>query len=215
MWASLDDAHEFSVQPLLITPEITARAKADQQAQAQSQARAEAEAREESRQAENTAKMEQLQGMFPDFDLDVVESVLNACGGDMETVVSQLLEMNGGPAAEPSHRVDSDEELAMLLFQQFAEDIESHLNEPIPPDIRNDPRRFEAFVREKLESALQQEDSSFARQANQLFQTSAGESFAARGGKEGFLDRLKKMRNVVPDQRGGGRGDDKRERLLD
>ena len=48
--------------------------------------------------------------------------------------------------------------LPILLnpFPSHAEDLESHLNEPIPPEIRSDPHKFEVFVREKLETALRQ-----------------------------------------------------------
>jgi len=211
------------VQPLLITPEIAARAKADQQGQAQWGEDTRGSAREHSPLPSETTttnaaeQVEQLQGMFPDFDGDVLSSVLQACGDNMEAAVSQLLEMNGGPAAEAQQgpQIDSDEELAMLLFQQFAEDLESHLNEPIPPEIRSDPHKFEVFVREKLETALRQDNSSFAQQANRLFQSSAAsESFAARGGKEGFLDRFKKMQ-LGGGSCAGGRGDDKGRPLLD
>jgi hypothetical protein len=81
--------------------------------------------------------------MFPDFDADVIASV-HALSGDLEQTIQQLLEMGGAPPEPraddfPAHfgggaQLNSDEELAFALFQQFAEDPELD----IPPEA---PRR--------------------------------------------------------------------------
>ena len=126
-----------SLQPLIIiTPEIAAAARAANQASQQETA---ATAPPAEAAPPSSEQISLLQGMFPDFDGDVLSSVLSMCGGNVEDAVSQLLEMNGGPAASnpaPSSGMDMDEELAAALFQSFAEDLEQSLGTPIPPEIK-------------------------------------------------------------------------------
>ena len=173
-----------SLQPLIITPEIAAAARAANQANHQEPPPLNLAADAAPPSSEQIGL---LQGMFPDFDADVLSSVLSMCGGNVEDAVSQLLEMNGGPAASdpaPSSGMDMDEELAAALFQSFAEDLEQSLGTPIPPEIKADPEKFEAFVKRHLETALQDTSNPHHAQANQLFQSSgAGEAFNTRGGK--------------------------------
>ncbi|KAL1510277.1 hypothetical protein AB1Y20_006599 [Prymnesium parvum] len=187
-----------SLQPLLITPAMVARARANDERNGVMHQHA-------SHAAPASAdQVEQLKSMFPDFDSDVLSSVLATCGGNMESAVSQLLEMNGGPASSTPQEseLDMDEELAAALFQSFAEDLESSLGTSIPADIKADPEKFEAFVRQHLETALKDTSSPMAAQANHLFKaTGASEAFVSRGGKDGFLDRIKGMTLLK-----GGRG---------
>ena len=70
----------------------------------------------------------QLAEMFPDYDKEVIASVLSMCGNDVGSAMEQLLEMGGGgdgggggggPVPSASG-MDADEELAMALFHQFA-----------------------------------------------------------------------------------------------
>ena len=55
-----------------------------------------------------------------------------------------------------------------LVSSHFAEDLEQSLGTPIPPEIKADPEKFEAFVRQHLESALKDTSSPMAAQAARL-----------------------------------------------
>ena len=70
--------------------------------------------------------------------------------------VQQLLEMGDADAPPPTDamlagNIDSDEELAMALFRQFAEEMGPVPG--MPEDVKNDPVRYEAYVREHFERA--------------------------------------------------------------
>ena len=121
--------------------------------------------------------------MFPDFDQDVLESVLVTNSFDFDTTIEQLLEMGsggGGGGGGESVGVNSDEEIAMALFHQFADDLENQLSIPIPPEVRADPERYERFVREQFEAQLARNDSSLARRAQDIFTSRCGPPPSAR-----------------------------------
>jgi hypothetical protein len=105
--------------------------------------------------------------MFPDYDRDVLSSVLAMSGG-VDDAIQQLLEMGGGGGGAPGVQHQSDEELALALFKQFADDLERQLGRPIPADVRRDPVRYEAFVREHFERELAREGSQLSSQALQV-----------------------------------------------
>ena len=74
----------------------------------------------------------------------------------VEMAVQQLLEMGDADAPPPTDamlagNIDSDEELAMALFRQFAEEMGPVPG--MPEDVKNDPVRYEAYVREHFERA--------------------------------------------------------------
>jgi len=75
-------------------------------------------------------------------------------------------------------------------MQQFAADMEEQLGQDIPQEIRNDPERYEAFVQQKLAEQLAKPDTDLARRAESLFSSNAPSQ--SRGGKAGFLERLKR-----------------------
>merc|ERR1719393_552710 len=116
-------ADDLSLQPLVISPEMAANARQAQEQAAQ----------------EQDANVEQLKAMFPDYDADVLSSILATVGGNMEAAVQQLLEMANGDTAAPPEvgGIDSDEELAMALFRQFADDLSSQLGVAVPEDVQN------------------------------------------------------------------------------
>lgn len=194
-----------SLAPLLITPEITAAARANQAAARRDQMPASAP------HAHPSDDVEQLAAMFPDYDREVLSSVL-AAAGNMELAVQQLLEMGG---AEPqsaeeaddfavaqlqaelqAEQAETDEELALRLFRQFADDLSNQLREPIPQEVRDDPVRYEQFIRQQFERELLREGSQLSQRAESLF--SFGGSGSREGDgvlpkKQGLLDRMKKM----------------------
>eukprot|EP00965_Chrysotila_dentata_P122571 4051185-Pleurochrysis_carterae.AAC.1 len=59
----------------------------------------------------------------------------------MESAIGQLLAMSDPAAAAREEAAvessASDEELAMALFKQFAEELENQLDTPIPPEARD------------------------------------------------------------------------------
>ena len=82
----------------------------------------------------------------------VTQAVLDSCDGSVETAIASLLDMGSStPRAAledaAAAQVDADEELALALFRQFAEEMESE----VPADVRNDPDRYEAFARERYD----------------------------------------------------------------
>lgn len=93
-----------SLQPLVITPQMVAQARASEQAEHPSpppssqveQLKVPPSDRSCRALAPTShAVRSSLQSMFPEFDSDVLSSVLST-SGNMENAVSQLLEMNGG-----------------------------------------------------------------------------------------------------------------------
>ncbi|KAL3911665.1 MAG: hypothetical protein SGPRY_008608, partial [Prymnesium sp.] len=159
-----------SLQPLVITPQMVAQARASEQAEHPSpppssqveQLKVPACDRFHRALAPTShAVRASLQSMFPEFDSDVLSSVLST-SGNMENAVSQLLEMNGGfvnrltdvnslepaipfltPAASgptSASGMDMDEELAAALFQSFAGTIVGYTSdlEEQPPSVPTD-----------------------------------------------------------------------------
>lgn len=120
----------------------------------------------------------------------------------------------------------------MVLMHQFAADLEEQLGEEIPQDVRSDPVRYEAFVRERFAAALQgpasgstqsAADTELSRRANTLVNSSS-----SGGTKKSFLDRLMKSASsatqrststrvkvvAVNNSGGGSKKDEKRTGLL-
>jgi len=130
--------------------------------------------------------------MFPDYDREVLSSVLST-SASLEDAIQELLEMGGGHDAH-GH---SDEELAIALFKQFAQDLEAQLGRPIPPEVRDDPVRYEAFVREHFERELARDGSQLSSRAMQMFASNHSASGSpapmAPAQQEGFLERMRKM----------------------
>ena len=175
-----DDPNSFSLAPLMITPDMAAAARA-QAAQPQPAATG----------PPVSSDVESLKAMFPDYDVDVIAAVLATHEGNMETAINDLLAMGpdpgtarvgGGAYSSAPPTVDSDEELALALFQQFAEDLDA------PPEVRADPALYDTWVREQFARELSQEGSALAARAETM-----GVSIAAPDRKAGLLDRIKKM----------------------
>lgn len=180
----------MSLAPLVITPELAARTRVDDEATSQPSGEEE--------------PVNQLQAMFPDYDKEVLNSVFISCDSNIEETIQQLLEMGGQVTSRDSAEgfldttsatFDSDEQLALALFKQFAEDLSNQLQTPIPPEVRDDPQRYEAFVREQFERELQSGNSDvLTRHVEQLFRNAEQSPEAATpANKAGFLDRVKKM----------------------
>tara|TARA_B110001452_G_scaffold229633_1_gene205592 strand:+ start:416 stop:949 length:534 start_codon:yes stop_codon:yes gene_type:complete len=139
--------------------------------------------------------------MFPDYDADVLSSVLATQGGNLEATIQMLLDMGDpnapppGPSTMGGGGIDSDEELAMALFRQFAEDLTSQLGVKIPEEVQNDPERYEAFVREHFERELARPDSALTARATEAVQQRGNSSYQAqyesRGGQKGLLERFR------------------------
>jgi hypothetical protein len=149
--------------------------------------------------------------MFPDYDSDVLSSILAMAENNVESAIEQLLEMGGsgdggggggGGVPDGASGMDADEELAMALFQQFAIDLEGQLGEPIPADVRADPARYEEFVRTHFARQMERGgggDVDLAQRAESLIARSPTMQATAqrsRGGMSGFLDRFR--RGAVP-----------------
>lgn len=187
----------LGLQPLIMTPEIAARARQQQPQQEQSaQQPSQWVPPPDPQPTEATPEpVLQLQAMFPDLDREVLECVLSSCNGSLEAAISQLLEMSdpeaSGNGGDVGDTFESDEQLALALFHQFADDLEQQLGEPIPPEVRADSERYEAFVRAHFDRALSQQDSSLVQNAEIAIQQNEG--LQQRGGRAGFLERLKRM----------------------
>jgi len=140
-------------------------------------------------------QLDSLAQMFPDYDRDVLASILATCGGGIEEAIQQLLEMSGGGGGGGGGEYDSDEAMAMALFKQFADDLVQQLGRPVPPEVRDDPVKYEAFIREQFERELGNSDSRLASQALAMYE-SQGPRGGGGGGKpadkEGFLERMRK-----------------------
>ena len=160
-----------SLAPLMITPDLAAQARANVGSEAPP-------AQSPSSGGSESQGLADLQAMFPDYDREVLAVILSDHDGNVENAVTQLLQMaeggdgiggGGGGGGGESGVMDADEELAWALMQQFASDLEEQLGEEIPPEIRSDPVRYEAFVKERFTAALQSSnDSELTRRANNL-----------------------------------------------
>jgi hypothetical protein len=171
----MGDYHQYeppSLAPLQITPAMMAQARAAQAA-APGPATAPPPRPPPPPMASLNAgeNVDTLAAMFPDYDRDVISSVLEMSGG-LDVAIQQLLEMGGGAPEDggdrPSARHQSDEELALALFKQFADELEQQLGRPIPADVRNDPVRYEVFVREHFERELARDGSQLSSRAMQV-----------------------------------------------
>lgn len=182
----MDDYHQYeppSLAPLQITPAMMAQAQANS---------GEPRVPQPMPEHDGAEGVDSLSSMFPDYDRDVLASILATSGG-VEEAIQQLLEMaNPAPPPGRDERTDgaarddefgtgsytSDEELAMALFKQFADDLERQLGRPIPSEVRSDPIRYEAFVREHLERELARSGSQLTsrtmqERASRLIHTSS------------------------------------------
>ena len=81
----------------------------------------------------------------------------------------------------------------MQLFRQFADEMGPQLGVSVPDNVRNDPERYEAFVREHFERELARPDSQVTARANQALESNQTlrNQFEQRGGRQGFLERMK------------------------
>ena len=167
--------------PLTITPQIAATVRAEEQPP-----------------AETGGAVDQLKAMFPDYDSEVLASVLAIQEGNVEMAVQTLLEMGDADAPPPTDamlagNIDSDEELAMQLFREFADEMGPQLGVSVPDSVRNDPALYEVFVREHFERELARPDSQVTARANQALESNQTlrNQFEQRGGRQGFLERMK------------------------
>ncbi len=85
----------------------------------------------------------------------------------------------------------------MALFKQFADDLVQQLGRPVPPEVRDDPVKYEAFIREQFERELGNSDSRLASQALAMYESQGPRGGGGGGGgkpadKEGFLERMRK-----------------------
>jgi hypothetical protein len=184
--------------PLSITPQMAAAVQAQPAAAPQEQPAAAPQEQPAAAPAGTGGAVDQLKAMFPDYDTEVLSSVLAIQEGNVEMAVQQLLEMGDADAPPPTDamlagNIDSDEELAMQLFRQFADEMGPQLGVSVPDNVRNDPERYEAFVREHFERELARPDSQVTARANQALESNQTlrNQFEQRGGRQGFLERMK------------------------
>lgn len=109
---------------------------------------------------------------FPNSDREVLQMIIEHHSGNVETAAVTVLEMEGGsnrqheqdgpaiPIVEDS-RTKLDEEIAMALFKQFAEE----LGDSIPESVREDPARYEDHVQHEYDAWLQRNHESVWKSA--------------------------------------------------
>jgi len=100
---------------------------------------------------ESLTPVERLRELFPSYDVEILESVLESSGHDVEVAVAALLEMTSTTSGAPGPTLDGDEELAYELFRTFAAEVEEH----VPADVRADPERYEAYARQQYDQFVQ------------------------------------------------------------
>ena len=125
--------------------------------------------------------VETLKSMFPNFDADVLESVLAVCDHNVEAAIEQLMQMDPQQATTSESGTDADEELAYAAFQQFAVELEQDLRKrgkEIPAGISSDPVKYQAFIIEQMQ---QLENAELQKRLGKV-----------RGGKESFMRRFSK-----------------------
>jgi len=188
-----DEPPLIDLAPLVITPQIAAAVRAQEPEVA-----VRAEEQPLTSPAETGGAVDQLKAMFPDYDTEVLASVLAIQEGNVEMAVQQLLEMGDADAPPPTDamlagNIDSDEELAMQLFREFADEMGPQLGVSVPDSVRNDPELYEVFVREHFERELARPDSQVTARANQALESNQTlrNQFEQRGGRQGFLERMK------------------------
>jgi len=194
----------LSLAPLVISPDVVA---------AQARERADETSAFVSNDAGGDGEdpVKQLQAMFPDYDLEVVRAVFLSCDSEVEQAVQQLLEMGGQATHRPAvadepelagGQLETDEQLALALFKQFAEDLEQQLNTPIPPEVRDDPVRYEAFIREQFERELAREGSTLNSRFEGLYEDAGGASAEVKSDRQAtILERVKKMPSLFRSNR--------------
>ena len=160
-----DEQPLIDLAPLVITPQMAAAVQAQQPEAPLSitpQIAAVVQEQPAAAPAGTGGAVDQLKAMFPDYDTEVLSSVLAIQEGNVEMAVQQLLEMGDADAPPPTDamlagNIDSDEELAMELFRQFADEMGPQLGVSVPDNVRNDPQLYEAFVKDgKLDEGLRQ-----------------------------------------------------------
>ena len=196
-----DEQPLIDLAPLVITPQMAAAVQAQQPEAPLSitpQIAAAVQEQPAAAPAGTGGAVDQLKAMFPDYDTEVLSSVLAIQEGNVEMAVQQLLEMGDADAPPPTDamlagNIDSDEELAMELFRQFADEMGPQLGVSVPDNVRNDPQLYEAFVREHFERELARPDSQVTARANQALESNQTlrNQFEQRGGRQGFLERMK------------------------
>jgi len=190
-----------SLAPLTITPDMAAMAQrnaSQQPAPLTASDFAEAPVAEPPSSGPDPG-VDQLAEMFPDYDKDVIASVLTMCGNSVDSAMEQLLEMGGGgggggggPAPSESG-MDADEELAMALFHQFASEMEEQMRKEkrtIDPAIKADPQRYQEFV-----MANASRGGELERRVQAAFGSSGSGSSSASGNpsnQKSFLERFKR-----------------------
>ena len=149
-----------------------------------------------------------LRAMFPAYNRDVLATIYGVCDSNLEAAVQQLLEMSEPAAAATTGTADgsapaeaqSDEALALALFKQFASDLENQLASdgytgPIPPEVRNDPVRYEAFVRQQFEREAAREGSTLNTRIHRWGGGGGGQiASAGRPTTTSVVERVRKMR---------------------
>ena len=163
-----------SLAPLVITPDLAAQARANAQSAAPSPPPPTAP--DPAVTADDGVA--NLASMFPTFEREILAVILADNNNNVEAAIDQLLSMDesgggggggGGAGGGGGGGLDADEQLALALMQQFAADLEAELGHEIPEEVRSDPQRYDAFVQEHLERALQGgSDTALARRANNL-----------------------------------------------
>ena len=82
------------------------------------------------------ASTQTLKEMFPFHEVESLRKVLSECNGDVAAAASHLL----------GDSVESDSILVRELLSQMAVEWEKTHHKVIPPEIRTDPARLEAFL---------------------------------------------------------------------
>lgn len=146
-------------------------------------------------------QIETLKAMFPDLDKEIIEAIL-AETGSVERAVQGLLDVSsptsadapGETAAEAvpaqsvpsSSSVDADAQLALALFQEFADSLDSR----VPEEVRRNPDQYEQFVRQSFEREMARKDSPlFSGGDNASATTDLFSKMKISGAS--FLDRFK------------------------
>ena len=83
------------------------------------------------------AALQSLAELFPAHDATFLARVLAARDGNLEATVEHLL----------GESVDADGVLARELLRQVAGEWEQASGKTVPPDVRDDPARLEAYLR--------------------------------------------------------------------
>lgn len=124
--------------------------------------------------------VELLQNMFPAHDAGFLASALVTHDGDVQKAVEHLL----------GDSVEADERLARSLLSELATQWEMETKQRVPDEIRSNPSRLEAFLREQMK---RRPDGTFATRARSALEaTPSLQTLASRavGGIRGFAARF-------------------------